>query len=126
MKGTAEGEAPPRGLCRFCLREDAALTREHVFARWLVTRLRAWRVTYKSNGLTDTAHTRIADLVTNVCGACNGGWMSELEVSFRQGVFGRSRPERLAAPTRRVLSRWFTKTATLVAYAAGQELIPSD
>lgn len=119
--------ADAHGLCRFCLREDVALTREHVFARWLVARLRAWRVTSTGHWPTDTvAHTRIADLVTNVCGACNAGWMSGLEVSFRQAVFARSRPERLAAPTRRVLSRWFTKTAMLVAHAAGQELIPND
>jgi hypothetical protein len=114
------------GVCGFCLR-DVALTREHVFARWLVTRLRAWRVTYAGHGPDgNVAHVRIADLVTNVCGACNAGWMSGLEVSFRQAVFARSRPERLAEPTRRVLSRWFTKTAMLVAFAAGQELVPDD
>ena len=116
-----------RGLCSFCLRDDVALTREHVFARWLVERLRAWRVTRAAQGPADTiADARIAHLVTNVCGACNAGWMSGLEVSFSQAVFGRSRPERLAAPTRQVLSRWFTKTAILVADAAGQELIPQD
>lgn len=107
------------------MREDVALTREHVFARWLVARLRAWRVTCTGHGPADTiTHKRIADLVTNVCGVCNAGWMSGLEVSFRRAVFARSRPERLATPTRRVLSRWFTKTGMLVADAAGQELIP--
>jgi len=121
------GSPTPHGLCRFCLREDVALTREHVFARWLVERLRAWRVTHAAHGPADTiADARIAHLVTNVCGACNAGWMSGLEVGFRQAVFGRSRPERLAAPTRQVLSRWFTKTAILVADAVGQELIPHD
>jgi hypothetical protein len=115
------------GLCRFCLREDVALTREHVFARWLVARLRAWRVTYVVYRQADRpTRTRIADLVTNVCGTCNAGWMSGLEVSFRQAVFAKSRPERIATPTREILSRWFTKTAILVADAAGQELIPSD
>ncbi|HEV8654869.1 MAG TPA: hypothetical protein VGR85_05090 [Candidatus Limnocylindria bacterium] len=115
------------GLCRFCLREDVALTREHVFARWLVERLRAWRVTHGAHSPANTvADTRIARLVTNVCGVCNAGWMSGLEVSFRQAVFARSRPERLAEPTRRTLSRWFTKTAILVAHAGGQELVPQD
>jgi hypothetical protein len=52
--------------------------------------------------------------------------MSGLEVSFRQAVFARSRPEHLAAPTRAVMSRWFTKTATLVAHALGEQLIPSE
>jgi hypothetical protein len=116
-----------RGRCGFCLRDDVALTREHVFARWLVERLRAWRVTHAAHGPADTAaDARIARLLTNVCGACNAGWMSGLEVSFRQAVFGRERPARLAPPTRQVLSRWFTKTAVLVADAMGEELISHD
>lgn len=121
------GSWTPNGLCRFCLRDDATLTREHVFARWLVERLRAWRVTYAAHATDGTAErARITALITNVCGACNAGWMSGLEVSFRQAVFARSRPERLAEPTRRTLSRWFAKTAVLVADATGQELIPHE
>lgn len=69
---------------------------------------------------------RIARLVTNVCGACNAGWMSGLEVSFRQAVFAKSRPEQVAEPTRRTLSRWFAKTAVLVAHATSQELVPEE
>lgn len=114
-------------LCKFCLREDVALTREHVFARWLVARLRAWRATHTAHGAADAvADARIARLVTSVCGACNAGWMSGLEVSFRQAVFAKSRPDHVAEPTRRILSRWFAKTATLVAHAASQELVPED
>ena len=125
---TARSPLPtPFGLCRFCLSEDVALTREHVFARWLVERLRAWRATHAAHGPADVAaDARIARLVTNVCGACNAGWMSGLEVSFRQAVFARSRPEHIAEPTRRTLSRWFAKTAVLVAHAASQELVPED
>jgi hypothetical protein len=115
------------GLCRFCLRDDVALTREHVFARWLVERLRAWRATHTAHGAADAAaDARIARLVTSVCGTCNAGWMSSLEVSFRQAVFAKSRPDHVAEPTRRTLSRWFTKTAVLVAHAADHELVPED
>jgi hypothetical protein len=115
------------GLCRFCSREGVALTREHVFARWLVERLRAWRATHVAPGPADAAaDARIARLITSVCGPCNAGWMSGLEVSFRQAVFAKSRPEHVAEPTRRTLSRWFAKTATLVAHAAGQELVPEE
>jgi hypothetical protein len=109
------------------LREDVALTREHVFARWLVERLRAWRATHAAHDPADAAaDARIARLVTNVCGTCNAGWMSSLEVSFRQAVFAKSRPEQIAEPTRRTLSRWFAKTAMLVADAAHQELVPVE
>jgi hypothetical protein len=115
------------GRCRFCLREDVALTREHVFARWLVERLRAWRATHAAHRPAEVAaDARIARLVTNVCGTCNAGWMSSLEVSFRQAVFAKSRPERIAEPTRRTLSRWFAKTAMLVAGATQQELVPDE
>jgi hypothetical protein len=109
------------------LREDVALTREHVFARWLVERLRAWRATHEAHGPADAAaDARIGRLVTNVCGTCNAGWMSSLEVSFRQAVFAKPRPEQIAEPTRRTLSRWFAKTAMLVADAAHQELVPVE
>ena len=115
------------GLCRFCLHEDVPLTREHVFARWLVARLRAWRATHAAQGPADAAaDARIARLITNVCGACNAGWMSGLEVSFRQAVFAKPRPDHVSEPTRRTLSRWFAKTAMLVAHAAHQELVPED
>ena len=125
---TAQTRLPaPRGRCRFCLREDVALTREHVFARWLVVRLRAWRATHAAHGPADAAaDARIARLVTSVCGMCNAGWMSSLEVSFRQAVFARSRPLQIAEPTRRTLSRWFTKTAMLVADATSQELVAEE
>jgi len=125
---TARNGLPtPRGRCRFCLREDVALTREHVFARWLVERLRAWRATHAAHGSADAAaDARIGRLVTNVCGTCNAGWMSSLEVSFRQAVFAKSRPEQIAEPTRRTLSRWFAKTAMLVADATNQELVPQE
>ena len=115
------------GLCRFCLRNGVTLTREHVFARWLVARLRAWRATHAARGPADVAaDSRIARLVTSVCGECNAGWMSGLEVSFRQAVFAKTRDDHLAEPTRRTVCRWFTKTATLLADAADQELLPEE
>lgn len=52
--------------------------------------------------------------------------MSGLEVSFRQAVFAKSRTDYVAEPTRRTLSRWFAKTAILVAHAANHELVPED
>jgi hypothetical protein len=110
------------------LRDNVALTREHVFARWLVTRLRAWRATHAAHGPEDdvAADSRIARLVTSVCGECNAGWMSGLEVSFRRAVFAKTRGDHVAEPTRQILGRWFAKTATLLADAAEQELLPEE
>src|SRR5437899_12956521 len=86
--------SPALGRCRFCLRDDVALTREHVFARWLVERLGAWRATHTARIRADAAaDARLARLVTNVCGTCNAGWISALEARFRRAGFARSAPE---------------------------------
>ncbi|HUQ42673.1 MAG TPA: hypothetical protein VM052_09240 [Candidatus Limnocylindrales bacterium] len=50
--------------------------------------------------------------------------MSSLEVSFRQLVFARERTGSVLGPDRTTLSRWFTKTAVLIAHARGGELVP--
>lgn len=111
--------------CEFCDR-PAALTREHVFPRWLVTRLKAWQVTPSAADVRDpAATTRIARLTVGVCATCNAGWMSTLEVAFRQAVFPKSRAALIAHPTRTVMSRWFTKTAIVFARASAREFLPS-
>jgi hypothetical protein len=63
--------------------------------------------------------TTIARVTAEVCAVCNAGWMSTLEVSFRQAVFARPRVGMVWAPDRITLSRWFAKTAVLLAYAHG-------
>jgi hypothetical protein len=83
-------------------------------------------VTHAARAADAAADARIARLVTSVCGECNAGWMSGLEVSFRQALFAKARSDRMAEPTRRTLSRWFAKTALLVAHAADQELVPEE
>ncbi len=62
-------------------------------------------------------------MIANVCAECNAGWMSGLEVSFRSALFARSRVGTLQPQDRVILSRWFTKTAVLLAEANGGALI---
>ncbi len=69
--------------------------------------------------------TRIARVIAEVCAECNAGWMSSLEVSFRGALFARPRVGMLQAPDRTTLSRWFTKTAVLLAHARGGVLVDS-
>ena len=104
--------------CVLCLRHDRPMTREHVFAHWLVIKLHASRLV-PSNGPAD----RIGRVVTTVCADCNAGWMSSLEVSFRRILFGAPRIGMLQEPDRVALSRWFAKTAILVAHARGAALV---
>ncbi len=105
-----------------CLRTDRPLTREHVFAHWLVRKVNGARLLPSDapSGSTPSARpATIARITADVCAECNAGWMSSLEVSFRQAVFARERVGMLWAPDRTTLSRWFTKTALLLADARG-------
>lgn len=106
--------------CVLCLRRDRPMTREHVFARWLVIKLHAGRLV-PSNAPADSE--RIGRIVTTVCADCNAGWMSSLEVSFRRILFRAQRTGELQAPDRIALSRWFAKTAILLAHARGTTLV---
>ena len=113
--------------CPFCLRADRPLTREHVFARWLVQQVRGERLLASeiARGVEPAPPTpvRISRVVAAVCAVCNAGWMSTLEVSFRRLIFARPRLGALQALDRATLSRWATKTAILVADAGGRELV---
>jgi hypothetical protein len=95
------------------------MTREHVFAHWLIARLHASRLA-PSYGEPSTM--RISRVVARVCADCNAGWMSGLEVGFRRTVFTRQRAGVLRPPERTTLSRWFTKSAVLLADALGVPL----
>jgi hypothetical protein len=111
--------------CVWCQRADRPLTREHVFAHWLIREVHGARL-LPSDAMpakpSARAPTTIARVTSEVCAECNAGWMSSLEVSFRQAMFARERIGLLWAPDRITLSRWFTKTAVLLAHARGATL----
>ena len=112
--------------CVLCLNADRPMTREHVFARWLVRQVHGGRLVASDGsrgGTSTTTPMRIARVVADVCAECNAGWMSTLEVSFRQMLFARPRVGTIPAPDRVTLSRWFTKTAVLLAHAHGGVLV---
>lgn len=105
-----------------CLRASRPITREHVFAHWLVRRFHGARLLASDASLSSTAPPQIARVIAGVCDECNTGWMSALEESFRRALFARPRVGSLQAPDRITLSRWFTKTAVLLADARGGAL----
>lgn len=102
------------------------MTREHVFARWLVSRVHGARLVASGESVGEPtpslSASRISRVIADVCAECNAGWMSGLEVSFRRTVFARPRVGELQAPERITLSRWFAKTAVLLAHARGMPL----
>ena len=123
-RGASNGDGA--GACVLCLRADGSMTREHVFARWLVRQVHGGQLLpsdVSAETPPSTRPTRIARVVAGVCAECNAGWMSSLEMSFRRTLFARPRVGRLPAPDRVTLSRWFTKTAVLLAHAHGGVLV---
>jgi hypothetical protein len=115
--------------CVLCLRANRPMTREHVFAQWLVRQVHGARLVPSNAPRAETPSStgplRISRVIADVCAECNAGWMSGLEVGFRRMLFARPRPRvgALQAPDRITLSRWFTKTAVLLAHAYGGELV---
>ena len=110
--------------CPFCLRADRPMTREHVFAHWLVRQVHGGRLvpSASTRGEANVAPLRIARVVTSVCADCNAGWMSSLEVAFRRVLFARRRSGPIPAADRVILARWLTKTAVLLTDAQGASL----
>jgi hypothetical protein len=116
--------------CVFCRSADRPLTREHVFAHWLVRKVHGGRLLPSGTPIDASPSSRgpttIARVTAEVCAACNAGWMSSLEVSFRQAVFARPRVGLLWPPDRVTISRWFTKTAVLLAHTYGAGSLTAD
>ena len=108
--------------CALCLRSDQLMTREHVFARWLVRQVHGGRLV-QSSAASSAPAARIGRVIAGVCAECNAGWMSGLEDSFRRALFARPRVGEVQPQDRITLSRWFTKTAVLLAEASGGALI---
>jgi hypothetical protein len=106
----------------FCLRADQPMTREHVFARWLLQQVHGGRLIASDPSPLAKAPVRIGGVTARVCAECNAGWMSALEVGFRRAVFARPRLGTLHPPDRITMSRWFAKTALLLAHARGGTL----
>jgi hypothetical protein len=117
----ASGERSAPRSCVLCLRTNRPMTREHVFAHWLVRQVHGGRLV--ASHPSSTASTRIGRVIANVCAECNAGWMSGLEVSFRSAMFARTRVGVVQPQDRITLSRWFTKTAVLLAEANGGVLV---
>ena len=116
----------PAEPCLLCRRVDRPITREHVFPRWLVRQVHGSRLVSSDTsrpGPSAAPPTRISRVTADVCADCNTGWMSVLEDSFQRAVFARPRVGTLPAPDRVTLSRWFTKTAVLLAHAHGASLV---
>lgn len=106
--------------CAFC--GGGPLTREHVFPRWLVPAIEklgkprsATHVTDGPDHVHNVWGTETIDLkARKVCGPCNSGWMSEMEVKTRYTLTPlvlSTKPQTFTETDAVMLATWVTKTA---------------
>ncbi len=112
-------------VCVFCGEEG--LTREHIIAKAVQERMRISAVEIEigvreetGDGQFRSAHLLNQFVTRRVCEACNGGWMSQLEVDFLAAAGPLIEPEwpkleneciNEALKNNEVIARWAVKTA---------------
>lgn len=110
--------------CFFCAR-DAKLTREHVIPRWLRGPLADtprwekdmwYRTEFSMDSSPALQQRRTDQILRRVCGSCNSGWMSDLEVEVRPLLEPLIAGEVLvvSGSDQELLRRWALKTAAVL------------
>lgn len=123
----AGGKLAPRvmehvPLCWFCESTDGTRSKEHIFPQWLLKhhnamdeRVHPIRVSLALGGgaLASERGERPLRAHVNgeVCGTCNNGWMSALEVSATPVLTRATGPGSITDDEAFILARWFAKSA---------------
>jgi hypothetical protein len=116
------------GICVFC-GATASLTREHVFGDWLSKiGLDLEPVPHRGGALNRVGRDLgtqppFRTTVKNVCGPCNGGWMSGLEDVAKRVLtpFILGQPGEIAAADARAIAAWAQKTALVAMLVSSEE-----
>jgi len=138
MRRTANAKKLPAGkVCSFCggslfeCRE-----KEHIIPNWLlkfqgIDKSINSFVAYELDGVPTAQRTQSMSefLFGRVCGACNGGWMNDMEGIVGKFlpslISGGSQVQNLSDDDRLVLARWVTKIAYCLDHALlEQPLVP--
>ena len=119
--------------CLACGTTSSPASREHVFAKWLLTALAALEVPiglFREFGDGTTQRQR-QDIkldsfkLKRLCEACNNGWMADLENLAKPLILAIIKGERSLAAfdedERRALAKWAGKTAIIESHAVGAE-----
>jgi hypothetical protein len=125
--------------CIFCQADfrNAERTREHTIAQWLIRELRIGDGELTSThfdgrlAITSRSMAPRSFLAGRVCGTCNHGWMSGLEVAFAPIFRGLNSGTRtfaqLSRSERTIVARWTLKSLAALNWAAGYiHSIPPD
>jgi hypothetical protein len=119
--------------CLACGETPNPLSKEHVFARWLLEALQyrnAPMALYRAFNDGTSKQERVAFTLDSfklkkVCEPCNNGWMSRLEGIAKPILLGLIEGGKcldgLEEEERRILAKWAGKTAIIESYAVGAE-----
>jgi hypothetical protein len=117
--------------CIFCQADfrNAERTREHIIPQWLISELRIGdgqltsthfdgKLAIKSRSMAPRSF-----LAGRVCGPCNHGWMSRLEIAFaplfRALNSGKRTFAQLSRSERTIVARWTLKSLAALNWASG-------
>jgi hypothetical protein len=128
--------------CLFCYTHLTRSNRskEHVFPKWLVSRLKAqdekfvgtvWTYPNEPTVIFDEReHDALSLVLGKVCEGCNTGWMAQLEVDTRpilEALWDARNPPVLTLEQCNSLSKWTFKTAATLNYSANyKRIVPLD
>jgi hypothetical protein len=128
-----------RKFCLFCNQKltKSSATNEHVVAQWLLRELQIGDQMISPAGgqrgkpPPRRTHPWSALVVSDVCAACNSGWLSDLESAMKPVLpalaAGQRAPAALSESENLALARWAAKTAFLIQRTAGvPTVIPLD
>jgi hypothetical protein len=110
-------------FCWMCSRTSGPRAKEHTFAVSLIRALGAEGELHRATHLPIVGDTPISQrgpfpiehmIAGEICKACNGGWMSALEVAALPILAPADPPAPLTQRDQLVLARWFLKTAAVL------------
>jgi hypothetical protein len=125
----------PPAPCPFCRQRRPKMTKEDALPRWacrVLDERRATNVRHKSGRGLDRELLRAYPLRSfgsarvEVCGRCNGGWMSALEndVQLFAKPMIRGQATELDATQQGLLAYWALKTALCLSLSLSPDLVP--
>src|SRR5262245_4657141 len=123
------------GTCIFCNRNDAKLTREHIWADWLTAYVTKDLINYEAAKVTVHRRGIPDDVLSNkvagdpksrrvkcVCVSCNTGWMKRIQDLAKPIVVPMLEGERvmIGRKERRIIAPWIAMAVMCSEFGKGQ------
>lgn len=127
--------------CIFC-GDTGSLTREHIIPAWLaryvkgeltpstVSTFRGVHLNFSGEKLSERVIKGDKHTAKIVCGRCNNGWMSRLEMAFAKllpKLMMGQNPSNFSLNERRAMTIWLVKTGIMAQWSANyRRILPDD